>query len=138
MTSMHRMRWTLISSMLVGVLVLACLLLEHGPHATFWPKCLFHQYTGLHCAGCGMTRASHALLQGDPITAFRYNPLVMGLFALGLLAAIWELVARVSGKDLPFRIRPRLAMVWVLIGLFLAFWVLRNIPAWPFTLLAPP
>ena len=138
MSFMHPMRWILISSTLVGVLALAYLLLTHGPHASFWPKCHFKRLTGLHCIGCGMTRGSHALLQGDVLAAFRYNPLLFSLLALALLAGVWELLARWTGKDLPLRLRPRWPMLWTLIGLFLAFWVLRNVPAWPFTLLAPP
>ena len=121
----------------LGALV-AYLLVEHGPHASFWPKCHFKRLTGLHCIGCGMTRGSHALLQGDLLLAFRYNPVLMTLAGLGLLALLWELLARCSGKDLPFRPRPRWGLLWAVLSVLLAFWVLRNIPAWPFTLLAPP
>ncbi len=124
--------------LLVGVAVIGYLLLTHGPHASFWPKCLFHQWSGLHCAGCGMTRATHALLQGDVLTALRYNPLIMGLILTGVLALACEGIARWSGKNLPLRLHPSWRLVRGLVVLLIAFWIMRNIPNWPFTLLAPP
>ncbi|RBL33433.1 hypothetical protein BRN31_04600 [Xanthomonas oryzae pv. oryzae] len=30
-----------------------------------FPPCIFHALTGFYCAGCGMTRALHALAHGD-------------------------------------------------------------------------
>lgn len=138
MKSAGSRRWAVGAGLAFGAVLIGYLLLAHGPHASFWPKCLFHQYTGLHCAGCGMTRAAHACLQGDLALAFRHNPVVMSLLLLGLLAAGWELLARWSGKPLP--LRPRFSvrgLCWI-VALLLIFWVLRNIPAWPFTLLAPP
>jgi hypothetical protein len=38
--------------------------------------CLFHLATGLQCPGCGLTRASLALLRGDVQSAYNFNQLV--------------------------------------------------------------
>ena len=49
------------------------------------PGCWFRRYTGIACPGCGGTRSTRALLEGDIAGAFRYNfffPLI--LFALFL------------------------------------------------------
>jgi hypothetical protein len=41
-----------------------------------WPRCVFHDLTGLPCLTCGMTRSTIAFLHGDFLTALRWNPLV--------------------------------------------------------------
>ena len=58
------------------------------PATTWWfPSCPFYAITGWLCPLCGSLRAAHALLQGAPLTAFAYNPLLF------LGAGAW-LVAR--------------------------------------------
>lgn len=45
--------------------------------------CLFTLLTGHHCWGCGLSRALWSLVQGDFLTAYRYNPaiyLLLGIF----------------------------------------------------------
>ena len=37
------------------------------------PKCSFKLLTGLSCPGCGLQRAVHALLNGEPMKAIQYN-----------------------------------------------------------------
>lgn len=46
--------------------------------------CLFHEFTGLYCPGCGGTRAVKSLLHGNLILSFLYHPLVIycGLVAV--------------------------------------------------------
>lgn len=39
--------------------------------------CIFHQWTGLYCPGCGGTRATKALLKGEVLLSFFYHPLVL-------------------------------------------------------------
>lgn len=104
----------------------------------YLPKCLFHEVTGWHCAGCGMTRAVHALMQFRIAEAFRQNPLVvlcLPLLAYGVAVelAAWVLGDRYRGP----RIRLPGWAYGLLIGGILSYWVLRNVPVWPFTLLAP-
>ena len=38
--------------------------------------CIFNYATGMQCPGCGLTRASMAILRGDFPAAFNYNPLI--------------------------------------------------------------
>ncbi len=113
------------------VFILGCrYLYRHGSPLT----CLFYRLTGLYCPGCGTGRAVTALLRGQLAKALRYNPL---LFLLGIpfgFVAIWELLA----YTLPCRMRhitiPQW-LVWLVLGVVLLFWILRNIPA--FSFLAP-
>ena len=96
--------------------------------------CLFQAFTGLYCPGCGTTRALHALVHGDIATAFAMNPLLFVLAPL-LGAVLWH----ASGRHLPL---PRAAVAlllgpWFWLALIGGYWLLRNVPAWPFTMLAP-
>ena len=126
---------------LLGVIAAACLIgwfYQYGMRAAWLPACLFHRLTGLNCPGCGMTRATHAALHGHLGTALRCNPLGMVLLPAAMVGLGLELTGWLAAKPPPvsFRIGGRwaLGLCW----LVLAFWILRNIPAWPFSLLAPP
>src|SRR4051812_3951253 len=67
----------------------------------FYPRCLFHEVTGLHCPGCGATRALHQLLHGRVVEAMGLNAmLVAALPYLGYVAAS-ELYRRGTGRSLP-------------------------------------
>ena len=104
----------------------------------WFPGCLFHRVTGLHCPGCGMTRAVDAVFHGRIAEGFRFHAvglIVLGLAVLFVAMRLPAWLRGASGPVLP-QIRGQ-AMAWIVGGL-LVFWVLRNIPCWPFTLLAPP
>jgi hypothetical protein len=121
------------------LVVTAVVIHQRGPAAVPWlPACSFHRLTGLHCAGCGMTRAVHATLQGRLAEAFRYNPLGMILLPgfgvwLALRLPRWLRKGPPETRSLPAGAWP-----WWVIGLILTFWIVRNLPFHPFTLLAPP
>ena len=57
-----------------------------------WPRCPFFDVTGLPCVTCGATRSTIAFLQGDFLSALRWNPLVAvalcGVIAFDLYAAV--------------------------------------------------
>jgi len=92
----------------------------------FLPPCLLHATTGLHCPGCGSTRALHQLAHGNVGVALRLNPLtVLALPALGFLVVRRE----------KYFVKP--LWVWTALGVVVVFGVVRNIPVYPFTLLAP-
>lgn len=100
-----------------------------------FPQCLFHQATGLHCPGCGSTRAVHALLHGDFGAALGMNGLCVLLLPFLLVALPLQAVAWVRRTPPPTMAPPGAAraLLWVV----LAFWLLRNLPFLPFTALAP-
>ena len=104
---------------------------------SYYPRCHFHSLTGLHCPGCGTTRSLHAALNGRPIQALRFNAL-----ALVVLPVVgWSLVHSLRDwvLDRPSRSLGRRAnrWVWVLVGVVAIFGIVRNLPWYPFTLLAP-
>lgn len=98
-----------------------------------FPPCLFHALTQLYCPGCGATRAVLALLQLDFIRAVRMN----ALFVLLALPILCTLALEGSCGKLFFSARAHKTLVYGFLVAALAFTLLRNIPAYPFTLLAP-
>jgi len=99
------------------------------------PGCGFQRLTGLHCPGCGSTRAFGHLLRGEFGAAVGRNPLVVLGLPLFAVAWLWRSRrAKATGLqpvDIPRRAIFAVAVVVVL------FWFLRNVPVYPFTLLAP-
>ena len=105
----------------------ALFLYFHDPVATpGMPKCVFHALTGLHCIGCGTTRAIYAALHGDFQTSFRSNVMLFPMMLLFLIF-LWKPESV---------LRPRICAAAA--GVLFAYWILRNIPVMPFLLLAPP
>ena len=122
----------------LALVTAAALLRQFGPGVPWLPDCLLHDLTGLHCPGCGMTRAAHASLHGRIGEAFRFNPVGMVLLPLAGAGVGLEIAGWVRGRPLPIRLHLGAVGGWVILALVVGFWVFRNIPQWPFTLLAPP
>ena len=101
-----------------------------------YPICPFLGLTGYHCPGCGSLRAMHQLLQGSPLNALSYNPLtILSLPFLGYAFVAGGLRAFRAPAPAPIFIHPTL--IWTLFFGITAFWILRNIPIEPLSILAP-
>ena len=102
----------------------------------FYPRCPLYVMTGIYCPGCGALRAGHALLHGHVLTALDFNALfvVAAPFLAYALAA--QAIEAVTGRRLPVYhlsgVQAR-AILWTL----LAFTLLRNLPVYPLSVLAP-
>lgn len=102
------------------------------------PLCMFHATTGLHCPGCGATRATHELLHGRLVSAIHYNAMWVLSLPLVLYGAFSQARLLLYGRPLP---GDPLRKPWFLCAaavILLVFGVLRNIPVYPLVLLAPP
>ncbi len=97
----------------------------------FFPACPFRTLTGFACPGCGSTRGMHALVHGDVVGAFKFNPLLI----LSLPFLLYALVRfsnaaihgrRSKGKQLDAK------YIWTIFGIVLFFWIFRNTPFYPF------
>jgi hypothetical protein len=79
----------------------------------------------MHCPGCGSLRAVHHLLHGDVVAAFKLNPLMVASLPVLLALAVFPRIA-----FHPWTSKSALVML-------VAYAILRNIPHWPWSCLAP-
>lgn len=104
---------------------------------SFFIPCPIYYITGFFCPGCGSQRAIHLLLHGDVIGAFRFNPLMVLtlpilIYGLGITVANW-----IFGTSFRFMLFYSKLFIFGYFGLAILYWVLRNLPLYPFNLLAP-
>ena len=115
----------------------ATVLYRYNPlEVGFYPKCILFTLTGIYCPGCGALRASHALLHGHVLTALDYNPLFVVLLPFVAYALAGMALQALTGRRLPTYTlsgRQAKAVFWVVV----AFMVLRNLPVYPLSVLAP-
>ena len=123
----------LVPGVLAGIVALFAV---DPANSSFFLPCPFHALTGLHCPGCGTLRGLHELLHGDLRAAFLLNPLMVCSLPPIAYWSVSGLVRMVSGRKLPGVFVPA-AWIWGLLGVIILFWIARNIPAYPFSLLAP-
>ena len=114
-----------------ALLLVFCLALLRGAHGL----CPFYELTGLYCPGCGSGRAALALLHGRVGAAFGHNALFT-LLAIPCACILGREYLRFVFPGLglaPTRLPDRTGPACL--ALILAFWLLRNLPAFAF--LAP-
>jgi hypothetical protein len=106
-------------------------------HTSFYPTCPFYKLTGCYCPGCGGTRALHHLLHGHVATAFDFNPLLIVSLPF-IVYAMARGAVRMVRPDLvaPARRMP-VKWMWTILGVVVAFAVLRNLPYPAFAWMAP-
>ena len=125
----------ILSVIVIGVI---CGAIHYGDpiHNDFLPGCQFHEQTGLYCIGCGGTRATYLLLHGQFMESLRYNCLCPLFLAVIFYVPMQFLLRKTAWAIPPLRLSSR--QMFFLLGVLLAFFALRNIPCFPFDMLAPP
>ena len=121
---------------LVVATALGFLYLFNPSASALYPACPFLTFTGCYCPGCGSLRALHQFMRGYLATAFGLNPLmVLSVPFIGYFFASHATLAVVGRSLRPIFVKS--AFIWVLLGVILTYWILRNIPVYSFSLLAP-
>jgi hypothetical protein len=113
-------------------------LLTYFPPSNYlYVPCLFHLSTGLHCPGCGSTRAVSSFIHGDILIVLKNNLLIVLWGPYILYRAFLQLFTWVDGKPRVIWSPPSSFIVFFLL-LTLSYTILRNLPFEPFmTLFAP-
>lgn len=140
---MKLLRWRNILGNITLVLILVLLIVfyrsVYSHSGEQWTmQCGFHELTGWLCPGCGGQRAFSHLLNGNVLAALGHN--LMIIIILPLLLYIYLVLGQIYlvGNQ-NFRkylvLKPWHAYVFLLV--LLIFFIVRNIPTYPFTLLNP-
>jgi len=100
------------------------------------PACAFRRITGLYCPGCGGTRCTKHLLNGDLPGALAMNPVIVVLFLVAASIIGIAVVREWKGRPDAFPLIPGW-LAWTLTVMVVGFALARNLPWWPFILLTP-
>ncbi|NOR75511.1 MAG: DUF2752 domain-containing protein [Draconibacterium sp.] len=109
--------------------------LNPAEHQIF-PKCVFHSVTGYYCPGCGSQRAIHSLLHLNFAGVVGNN----FLFLPAMLLFIYHYTFSFLNKKLNWKLPNIFSLKstpWIILGVIILFWILRNMPVYPFDILAP-
>jgi hypothetical protein len=120
------------------LLVSAAVLLRYANPASsgIFPPCPFLWLTGFYCPGCGSLRALHQLLYGNLGAAFALNPFAVLSFPFLAYGGASRAAYLLNGRYFPRIFLPGW-FIWTLFAAIVLFGILRNLPMYPFHLLAP-
>ena len=93
--------------------------------------CMFFEITGLHCSGCGGTRAVISILDKDIYQAFRYNSILF--IVVPILVMLYIASKKYKNNDKFKKINK--VIIYFLLAITIVYGILRNIPT--FHYLAP-
>lgn len=111
---------------LAAASAVAYLYMKFDPaESVMFPRCIFHEMTGLSCPGCGSQRAIHALLNLDLGGALGSNAfLVLSLPFMALLVFAWLMRRRIPGFYARLGSR---VVIWSVFAVIILWWITRNI-----------
>ncbi|MBN2544846.1 MAG: DUF2752 domain-containing protein [Spirochaetes bacterium] len=99
----------------------------------FFPVCWFYKLTHYYCPFCGSTRAIYHLLHLDILKSIKSNIL---LYIIAVYFSFKFIINNFSkNKNNIFDIKPLTLIIFMI--LLIAYWIIRNLPYYPFNLLIP-
>lgn len=111
--AVDRMRWLTVLAISGGLAAAILALIGGFPFDTPMPT---HSFGWVEPT-CGLTRGTTAAARGDLALAWRYNPLSLGLAALGFAGAFRAAAALVTGSWVNLRIRRPSIAGWAVLAL---------------------
>ena len=125
------------AGLLIGMLLIAVLFFILDPNEqVIFPRCIFYSFSGYYCPGCGSQRAIHNLLHLNFSGVVQNNI----LFLPAVLAIIYHYLYSILNRLFNWRLPNIFYMKntpWIIFGIILLFWLLRNLPFYPFSVLTP-
>lgn len=106
-------------------------------YSAVFPKCPFFGLTGYLCPGCGAQRGISSLLHGNVIQAMHDNLLLVAGLPVVISVSVVNVLNFREAQKFIQRLIISTSFVQMAFGVVMLFWFLRNIPVYPFTLLAP-
>jgi Protein of unknown function (DUF2752) len=125
--------WFASAAVLAGAIVL--FFFDPARHG-FYPRCLLYETTGIYCPGCGTLRGLYQLEHGHLLAAIRMNPLVFLIIPAFAGIHFWRR-RQSCRRPVVSTGRSEAVWGWMLLALFLVISIARNVPVYPFNLLAP-
>ncbi|WP_375234953.1 DUF2752 domain-containing protein [Winogradskyella sp.] len=101
-----------------------------------FPKCPFYVLTNFHCPGCGSQRAIHDILHFRIMDALMHNVTIVIVVIL-LLSKIYAFLSKKFFKLYYYNLSHKAYFTFAILVFVFAYWILRNLPYYPFTELTP-
>ncbi len=116
--------------LLILILGVAVIYFFFSPYEYDMLPCPIYDYLHIHCGGCGTQRALHHWTHGEVLLALRNNL----LFPVWVYLALDYLYSSIKERS-PLMLRSWMPVF--ILTILVTFIILRNIPYYPFNLLAP-
>lgn len=108
---------------IMGAFLLIILKLNNPEKVNFFPPCIFYKITGIKCAGCGLTRATHYLLNMQIKKAFLFNPL---LFIYLIFALLYIFIYSILKKNNKKMQKINMYFLYFILFFTIIFMIIRN------------
>ena len=114
---------------LINILTLSILIIFICIIAIFPVDCIFTQFTGIYCPGCGLTRAFNEIFHFNFIKAFYFNILSIPLFIFFIILVINLIVDIIKNR---YNFIPKLMnffakYYWIIIILLILSFIYNNL-----------
>ena len=95
------------------------------------PPCVFREYLGVYCPGCGGVRSVVSLIHGDFLQSFIYHPFVIYAAVMLILFIVISTVSLISKGKVKM---PELHPVYIYIGIAVIFiqWIVKLVALFVF------
>ena len=91
--------WIILPILVIILIEILYLVKKYNPENTsMFPSCIIYKFTGIKCAGCGMTRALHYFLNFNLKQALLFNPLLFVFIAYFIYFLIKCIIFKLKGK----------------------------------------